>query len=114
MGDFDPVETNARATDRLRIAMTAGFRKSGNHKTPVIIYDLSTDGFRIETYVGVRCGAVVWLTLPGLAAQEAEAIWVQGDYVGCKFLTPLHYAVLRTIADRTASRGTGTARAANG
>lgn len=93
-----------RAAQRLRVAMTAGFRESGVHKALVSVFDLSTDGFRIETFMGVRADATVWITLPGLEARQARVVWVKGDFVGCKFDSPLHAAVLQMIASDKASR----------
>jgi hypothetical protein len=41
--------------------MIAGFRESGVHKAKVTAFDLSTTGFRIETFLGVRPAAQVCL-----------------------------------------------------
>ena len=86
-----------RAAKRLRVAMAAGFRETLTRKVLVNIYDLSTDGFRIETYLGVHEGKLVWLTLPGLEPREAEVVWVKDDFVGCRFKYPLHDAVIQMV-----------------
>ena len=87
-----------RAAKRLRVGMAAGFRETHTRKVLVNVYDLSTDGFRIETYVGVHEGKLVWLTLPGIEPREAEVMWVKGDFAGCRFKQPLHDAVLQMVA----------------
>jgi hypothetical protein len=84
--------------------MVAHFRESGVQKAKVTVFDLSTTGFRIETFMGVRPAAKVWLSLPGLEAQQASVVWVRGDYVGCKFDHALHPAILEMIASSRASR----------
>ena len=89
-----------RVAERVRVALTAGFRESFTRKVLVNVFDLSTHGFRIETYLGVHEGETVWLTLPGIEAQEAKIVWIRGDYVGCKFVKPLHEVVLQMIAAR--------------
>ena len=87
-----------RKARRVRLPLVAGFRESRMSKVPVDVFDLSTDGFRVETFMGVHSDATVWLTLPGLEAQEARVVWLRGDYVGCKFVRPLHPAVFQMIA----------------
>jgi hypothetical protein len=89
---------------RLPVVITAAFRESGVHKAKVTVFDLSTTGFRIETFAGVRTTGKVWLTLPRIEALQATVVWVRGDFAGCKFDRPLHPAVLQMLASRTASR----------
>ena len=89
-----------RKANRLRLPLVAGFRESRMSKVPVDVFDLSTDGFRVETFMGVHENATVWLTLPGLEPQEAKVVWMRKDFVGCKFVRPLHPAVFQMIASR--------------
>ena len=89
-----------RAAVRIRVSMTAHFRESGSRKAVVNVYDLSTHGFRLETFIGVHAGALVWLTLPGLEPRQASVVWLNGSFVGCRFDKPLHPAVLEAIIRR--------------
>ena len=79
---------------------TASLRRSGYNMVPVTLLDLSSAGFRIETFGGITVGATVWITLPGLAAIEAKVAWAKGDHVGCEFHKPLHPSVLEALIRR--------------
>ena len=48
----------------------------------------------------MRPGALCWLTLPGLAALQAEVIWNHAGMVGCAFANLLNPAVFESILDR--------------
>lgn len=79
--------------------MGAGFRQSGARRIRVDLLDISTTGFRIETFDSLPVGTQVWLTLPGLESVHAHVAWRKGDQAGCALSTPLHPAVLeRAIA----------------
>jgi hypothetical protein len=86
-----------RGAKRLPVAMHAVFGESGAAKSRVSVFDLSVDGFRIAAVKGVQSYSKVWLSLPGLAPLRAEVMWVRDGFAGCKFLQPLHPAVLEMI-----------------
>ena len=88
-----------RKAERAEVAMGAGLRQCGSKKIVVDLLDISTAGFRIETYEALPVESRVWLTLPGLEAICARVAWRRGDQAGCEFSAPLHPAVLeRAIA----------------
>jgi hypothetical protein len=93
-------ELHPRREERRLVRGTASLRRSGYNKVGVNLLDLSSTGFRIETFGGITVGATVWITLPGLAAIEAKVAWARGDQVGCEFQTPLHQAVMEAIIQR--------------
>ena len=82
---------------RRYVRIGAGLRQRGNHRVMVNILDLSTSGFRIESYLDLKVGSEIWLTLPGLASSRACVAWVDNIYTGCRFLDPLHPAVFDMI-----------------
>ncbi len=91
---------DARASQRRGVAMTAHLRGHGTFHFDVEVLDLSTTGFRCETYFGLVPGSRVLLTIPTLGALAATVTW-QSQYVyGCKFEQPLHPAVWETIVAR--------------
>jgi hypothetical protein len=61
---------------------------------PAILSDLSSSGFRAEVAERVTPGTIIAVQMDGLAPIEAYVIWQEGDQVGCKFLAPLHPALL--------------------
>lgn len=87
-----------RKAERKPVRLGAGLRQSGSHKVTVNLIDLSTHGFKVETYSGLYPGTDVWITLPGLAGCHARVVWAEGTYLGCEFVNPLHPAVIDMIA----------------
>lgn len=86
-----------RCAPRLRLSMDASLRPSGQHGFSVVVRDLSLGGFACEAVTGMRSGHLCWLTLPGLAALQAEVVWNDGQMVGCAFANLLNQAVFDAI-----------------
>ena len=86
-----------RRCERRPVRGAVAFRRSGQHRVMVNLLDISVEGFRIETFGGVTDGAVVWVTLPGLAPIEARVVWCRRDEAGCRFVNPLHASVLERL-----------------
>lgn len=89
-----------RCAPRIRTDIPALIRISGGQKIPVAVRDLAIAGFSCEVVMGSRPGTLCWLTLPGLAAQEAEIVWNSGHMVGCAFRNLLNRAVLDSVLAR--------------
>jgi hypothetical protein len=89
-----------RCAPRLRTDIPALIRVAGGQKMPVAVRDIAIAGFSCEIVMGSRPGTICWLTLPGLAAQEAEIVWNSGHMVGCAFRTLLNRAVLDSVMAR--------------
>ncbi len=88
-----------RCAERVTISIPAALRPSGGPKIHAIVRDLSIAGFSCEVVTSMRPGALCWLTLPGLASQQAEVVWNNGQMAGCAFANLLHPSVLdRLIA----------------
>ncbi len=86
-----------RCAPRIRTAIPAFLRVTGGQKMPAIVRDIAIAGFSCEMVMGSRPGTICWLTLPGLAAQEAEIVWNSGHMVGCAFRHLLNRAVLDSV-----------------
>lgn len=89
-----------RAARRLAIDMDASLRAVTAKPFKVKVLDLSTEGFRIESFVMLEAGTDLWLRLPGLEPRHATVMWVDGYEAGCAFKQPLHSAVVESIAGR--------------
>lgn len=89
-----------RAAPRLSIDMEASSRAVTAKPFKVRVLDLSTEGFRIETFVTLEAGTDIWLRLPGLEPRPGTVMWAEGDEAGCAFRQPLHQAVVESIAGR--------------
>lgn len=91
-----------RCAPRTRLQIPASLRPSGDRGFATTVLDLSLAGFSCDAVTGMRPGALCWLTLPGLAALQAEVAWNNGSMVGCAFADLLNPAVLNTIIARYA------------
>lgn len=103
MGDSDK-----RAALRKPVGLDAQLRDRGASKFAIRVVDISTTGFRAECEFRLYEGALVWLTLPGMAGLEARVAWRDGNFLyGFVFAQPLHEAVLDRIvaSGRDASHG---------
>jgi hypothetical protein len=94
-------ELRPRKAQRVSVHATPSLRRSGYNKVAVSLLDLSTSGFKIETFGGIPAGASVWITLPGLSALEAKVVWSRWDQVGAEFINPLHSAILDAVVRRS-------------
>ena len=71
----------------------------------VAIKNISTHGFQAEVFETFNVAERVWLTLPGLEGWEARVAWSEAYRVGCKFMQPLHPAVLNIILAKARTIG---------
>jgi hypothetical protein len=101
--DILPYEQAAmedRSAPRIKLRIPAQMRPSGFPGFSVIVKDLSLSGFAAEALTGMKPGTRIFLTLPGLAGQQAEIAWNDGTMVGCAFTNMLNQAVLDSILNR--------------
>lgn len=89
-----------RSAPRVRLSIPATMRPSGSPGFKVVVKDLSLSGVACEALTGMNGGTRVWLTLPGLAALQAEIMWNDGTMVGCAFTDLLNPAVLENVLAR--------------
>jgi PilZ domain len=90
----------ARAAERRRVDIRALVREAGSARVDIDVVDLSSTGFRFESFYGFAVGSRVFLTIPTLHPLEGVVAWRNGHEFGCRFLVPLHRAVFETIAAR--------------
>lgn len=86
-----------RSAPRLRISIPGSLRSSGSKGIQTVINDLSLSGFSAMSVNRMHIGVTCWLTLPGLASQQAEVVWWNNGMVGCAFRHLLSPIVLDTI-----------------
>ncbi len=89
-----------RCAPRTALRIPGSLRPSGDKGFATTVHDLSLGGFSCEAMSRMRPGGLCWLTLPGLAALQAEVIWNHGGMVGCAFANLLNPAVHDSILSR--------------
>lgn len=95
-------EGNARQVERLDVRVDARMRRREGKAATVTILDLSTQGFRAESWIAHPVGKQLWLTLPGLESVLATVRWTDGVQIGCAFERPLHSAVVERFVEADA------------
>ena len=83
-----------RKAPRFPVEFEAVIRKQGGGRLTVLVYDLSTHGFRIAPHADLPVGSLIWIKVPGLESLAARVAWGDYEWAGCEFTTPLHPAVL--------------------
>ena len=86
-----------RCGNREKVHIAAHLRPSGATGFTVIVKNLSVAGFSAEALTGMKPGSRVFVTLPGLAALQAEIVWNDGTLIGCSFQTILNKAVFENF-----------------
>jgi hypothetical protein len=76
------------------VAIPATLWLSDEEASRVMVTDLSTGGFRTSLENRVRPGAPLALEMDGFKPIDAFAVWQDADQLGCRFVTPIHPAVI--------------------
>jgi hypothetical protein len=63
----------------------------------VVVTDISSEGAKLVAPVPLKVGRTVSLKLPLLEPLEGTIVWVSSRLAGCRFLAPLHPALLRVV-----------------
>ena len=99
-----PSNLGQRSTMRVAVSFTAKLREQGHSSLDVIVHDLSTHGFQVDTVYRLRPETLVWLQVPGLQPLPARVKWFRDYRIGCAFDEPLHSAVHERIISVAAAQ----------
>lgn len=94
--------TDQRNAPRSEVAIPAQLRVPGAARFDIMLLDLSTTGFRCETFYGLTITERVFVTIPTFSPFEAVVAWRDVFTYGCTFNRPLHAAVMDMIVARFA------------
>lgn len=83
-----------------RLAMRAALRVGVDRSFQTRVTELSTSTFAAEAVSRLHPGTRCWLTLPGLAAKQAEVLGWQGSIVTCRFTEDLSPLILDTLIEK--------------
>jgi PilZ domain len=86
-----------RSAPRAKLRIPCLLRPSGFKGFSVIVQNLSLSGFAAEACTGMKPGTRIWLTMPGMAALQAEIAWNDGTVIGCAFTNLLNPVILDSI-----------------
>ncbi len=93
---FD-MKRSARMAERANVLIPVRVRRPGESWFKSRIADLSTTGFRLQSFMKLNVGGDVWVMLPGFEGRRAQVLWTRGHEAGCAFERPLHPAIFEHI-----------------
>jgi len=93
LGDDNGRTDNRRASVSLVCEVRQGTRPWKHNR----LEDISPEGFRMGWIPGCHMDTPLRIRIPGLEVLTAEIRWKDGDYVGCRFATPLYMPVFDHI-----------------
>lgn len=88
-GIYGQAAMEDRCAPRQRVSIPASLRPSGSSAFSTVVHDLALGGFCANALRRMHPGNCCWLTLPGMAALQAEVVWWDSGRVGCAFTTLL-------------------------
>jgi len=105
---FEPMPEKAkeqieRRASRVEVPGTIGLKALGRNTFRVRIFNLGTDGCKVELVERPSIGDTMLVKFDGLDAVDSEVIWVEGPVAGLRFVNPIHAAVLDLLLQRLAS-----------
>ena len=105
---FEPMPEQAkqqieRRAARADVPGTIGLKVLGRNTFRVRIFNLGTDGCKVELVERPSIGDTMLVKFDGLDAVDAEVIWLDGHVAGLKFVNPIHPAVLDLLLRRLAA-----------
>lgn len=102
--EFEPLPPEKviaeRNASRVNVTAQVGLKLMGRNTFRVRIFDLSTDGCKVELVERPSLGDQMLVKFDGIEAMEAQVCWVEGHTAGVKFKNPIHPAVLDMIVKR--------------
>lgn len=101
--DFEPPPPRAqveRAVPRIAVSAEVGLRSMGRNSFRVRVFDLSSDGCKVELVERPSTGDSVSVKFDGLDVLEATVAWIEGHSAGLTFRNPVHPAVLDLLLQR--------------
>ena len=102
---FEPMPEKAkqqveRRAARIEVPGTIGLKALGRNTFRVRIFNLGTDGCKVELVERPSIGDVMLVKFDGLDAVDSEVIWLDGHIAGLRFANPIHAAVLDLLLSR--------------
>lgn len=92
--------TNLRRSDRVDLNCEVDFKRHGDARYRVELFDLSPQGCCLSPPIRLDKGDSVGLRIPGMEAVHGQVAWVHGWKAGIRFDQPFHQAVFDSVVKR--------------
>lgn len=98
------MDQELRQSARADVRCDIDFKRAGDARYRVELFNLSVHGCCLSPPVRLRHGERLSLRLPKLAAIPARVVWAEGWRAGVRFDQSFHVAVFDHVARRLAER----------
>jgi hypothetical protein len=101
--DFEPAPPRVpveRQATRVEVSAEVGLRSIGRNSFRVRVFDLSSQGCKVELVERPLVGDAMSVKFDGLDVLEATVAWVEGATAGLTFRNAIHPAVLDLLLQR--------------
>jgi hypothetical protein len=88
------LDRKGRIAERRHVLIGVKVRRPGESWFTSRIADMSTSGFRLQSFMRLTPGSDLWIMLPGFEGRRARVLWTRAHEAGCAFERPLHPAIL--------------------
>ena len=92
--------TDTRRSKRVRLNCEIEFKRHGDSRYRVDVFDLSPEGCCLSPPIRVRQGESISLRMLDMAAIHGEIAWVRDWKAGVRFDQPFHQAVFDHLVRR--------------
>ena len=93
-------EYQPRNCERIELTAEISLRRVGRQHYRARVFDISSQGCKVEFVERPRLDELVWVKFDGLEAIEAAVCWKDGFYGGIKFLRPIYPPVFDMLLAR--------------
>ena len=101
--DFEPAPPRAqveRQAPRIDVSAEVGLRSIGRNSFRVRVFDLSSQGCKVELVERPAVGDAMSVKFDGLDVLESTVAWIEGATAGLTFRQAIHPAVLDLLLQR--------------
>jgi hypothetical protein len=99
--EADPDSAERRSSHRRKLFLETEGSGAVEEAGQVVIHDLSTEGFLMESSAAIAVGDRLEVAVPEAGSAEATAVWKSGRYCGCKFSQPISTAAVSAAVLRS-------------
>ena len=96
-----PNKGERRSSERRKLLLETPGSGAADRPAQVVIHDLSTEGFLMESSAAVGVGDQLEVAIPEAGIVQANIVWKSGRYCGCRFGQPISSAAVSAAVLRS-------------
>jgi PilZ domain len=92
---------DTRAAERRTLHLGVEALAPAGKSIAATVMDMSKTGLLLQTKCTLPLGSALEVNLPEAGTTEAEVVWASGDFLGCRFISPVSQAAVSAALLRT-------------